>query len=563
QVQYSPSTATVADSGGGVQVHTFVNTDEDIEAARVVSIVRDTLEQSADGRIAILVAARTHVDAIARELTTAGVDFQAIEIEQLRDRPVVQDLMALTRALVHVADRTAWLAVLRAPWCGLTLADLHALAAQSTTTIEEAIARSVATTHDDLFAAGRLSDEGRVRLSRTWPILSAALAERGRWPLRIWIERTWNALGGPATLTRVDDLDDAESYLTRLEQIESVADLDDVARLEEQLFRLFANARFAGAARVEVMTIHAAKGLEFETVIVPGLQRYLPNYNRELLRWARVAGPHGGMVLAPVKPDGGDPDPIYRWIELLERRRVSRERARLLYVAVTRAKRELHLLGNATAKERDGRMVVDEPRRGSMLRMVWGAIETMFWETEPSAPIPAGYRPAPPQKLRRLPIEWRLPRTQLGTPGQASDVVDIEAERPVFDWVSQVSRHVGTLVHRELDRLCRPGMQASPAALGSARTRLLAELAELGVPPDRCAAACERVMAAMERTLADERGRWLLGIDTPLREAASELAISGVVDGQILEGVIDRTFVDESGQRWIVDFKTSTHEGGG
>src|SRR6185312_3131063 len=101
-VQYSPSTATVAESdGGGVQIHRFVNADEDIEAARVVSIVRETLEKSADGRIAILVAARTHVDAIARELATAGVDFQAIEIEQLRDRPVVQDLMALTRALVH------------------------------------------------------------------------------------------------------------------------------------------------------------------------------------------------------------------------------------------------------------------------------------------------------------------------------------------------------------------------------------------------------------------------------------------------------------------------------
>jgi ATP-dependent exoDNAse (exonuclease V) beta subunit len=562
-VQYSPSTATVADTGGDVHVHTFVNADEDIEAAHVVTIVRDSLEQSADGRIAILVAARTHVDAIARELTTTGVDFQAIEIEQLRDRPVVQDLIALTRALVHVADRTAWLAVLRAPWCGLTLADLHSLAGQAGTTIEEALPRALGSTHDDLFAEGRLSDDGRARLARTWQILSAALGERGRWPLRIWVERTWNALGGPATLTRVDDLDDAESYLARLEQIENVADLDDVARIEEQLFRLFANARFAGAARVEVMTIHAAKGLEFDTVIVPGLQRYLPNYNRELLRWTRVAGPQGGMVLAPVKPDGGDPDPIYRWIELLERRRVARERARLLYVAVTRAKRDLHILGNATAKERDGRLVLDEPRRGSMLRMLWGAVETMFWNTEASAPVPAGYKPAPPQKLRRLPIEWRPPRTQLVTPAPVTEVVDIEDERPVFDWVSQVSRHVGTLVHRELDRLCRPGMQASPETLRSASARLLAELAELGVPPDRCAAACERVVAAMERTLADERGRWLLGIDGGIREAASELALSGVVEGQILEGVIDRTFLDESGQRWIVDFKTSAHEGGG
>jgi ATP-dependent exoDNAse (exonuclease V) beta subunit len=55
----------------------------------------------------------------------------------------------------------------------------------------------------------------------------------------------------------------------------------------------------------------------------------------------------------------------------------------------------------------------------------------------------------------------------------------------------------------------------------------------------------------------------LLGIDGRIREAVSELALSGVVDGQILEGIIDRTFVDETGLRWVVDFKTSTHEGGG
>jgi ATP-dependent helicase/nuclease subunit A len=132
----------------------------------------------------------------------------------------------------------------------------------------------------------------------------------------------------------------------------------------------------------------------------------------------------------------------------------------------------------------------------------------------------------------------------------------------VFDWVSLTSRHVGTLVHRELDRLCRSQARL-PTDAQSVRPRLLVELMELGVPPDRCEAACERVVAAIERTLSDERGRWLLGIGGGIQEAASELALSGVIDGQVLEGVIDRTFIDESGHRWIVDFKTSTHEGGG
>ena len=109
------------------------------EAQRVVSIVSEALEQDAQGRIAILVTARSHADVIARELSLARIDFQAVEIERLRERPVVQDLIALTRALVHLADRTAWLAVLRAPWCGASLADLHELSADASRTIDEAL----------------------------------------------------------------------------------------------------------------------------------------------------------------------------------------------------------------------------------------------------------------------------------------------------------------------------------------------------------------------------------------------------------------------------------------
>jgi hypothetical protein len=85
----------------------------------------------------------------------------------------------------------------------------------------------------------------------------------------------------------------------------------------------------------------------------------------------------------------------------------------------------------------------------------------------------------------------------------------------------------------------------------------------LGVPDALQAHAVERVVNAVQNTLQDRRGRWILGIDTTQREAASELALSGVFGGRVINSVIDRSFLDQEGVRWIVDFKTSTHEGGG
>ncbi|MDY6946620.1 MAG: 3'-5' exonuclease, partial [Pseudomonadota bacterium] len=555
-VRYSPSVAALSSMRGGVKVHPSFDKDELVEARQVVKLIRKSLADDPDATVAVLVTARTHVGLIASELHAASIEFQAIEIEALLDRPVVQDLTALTRALLHLADRTSWLAVLRAPWCGLTLNDLHAIVDNDrASTINELLTRALA--HSEL-----LSHEGRERLVRVHSILQAASTQRGRLSLRDWVERTWNALGGPATLHRSQDLDDADAYLRRLDQIEVAGDLEDVARLEEQLDRLFARPRPENRARVEVMTIHKAKGLEFDVVILPALNRLLRGESRELMRWTRIPGHDGGIVFAPIKAAGADADPMYRWIELLERERSARERGRLLYVAATRAKRVLHLLGNVRVKETDDGTVVQEPRSGSMLRLLWPEVKSSFESVVQAKPQQDLFAaaPTPHLRLRRLPLNWQLPAADEAVTANALNVSDLEAQVE-FDWVSQTARHIGTLVHRELDRLVRAG--AGRPAAAPDRARLCAELAELGVPPDRCDAAAERVIAAIGQTLADERGRWLLGLSSRLSEAESELALSGVLQGEIFSGVIDRTFVDERGVRWIVDFKTGSHEGGG
>jgi len=107
---------------GRVDVHAF--SDPLDGATRVVELVK----AAGDAKIAVLVRARSHLGAIVSELKRNKIPFQAIEIDQLSERAVIEDLMALTLALLHPGDRVSWLAILRAPWCGLTLQDLHALA---------------------------------------------------------------------------------------------------------------------------------------------------------------------------------------------------------------------------------------------------------------------------------------------------------------------------------------------------------------------------------------------------------------------------------------------------
>ena len=133
--QFIATKDTVEDEG--VVIHPLViDSEEDSEQAKLseAHYVADLIEQektkNPNQKMAVLVRSRAHL----RELVSVirryypQLQFQAVEIESLNNRQTVLDALSLTRALLHRADRVHWLSILRAPWCGLTLADLHKLA---------------------------------------------------------------------------------------------------------------------------------------------------------------------------------------------------------------------------------------------------------------------------------------------------------------------------------------------------------------------------------------------------------------------------------------------------
>ena len=107
------------------------------EAQIITQLVKQILETNPQQKIAILVRARMHIIPILNQLKKHNIDYRAVEIETLQQKIIIQDLLALTRALLHPADRIAWLAILRAPWCGLTLTELHQLTRNKEKTLWE------------------------------------------------------------------------------------------------------------------------------------------------------------------------------------------------------------------------------------------------------------------------------------------------------------------------------------------------------------------------------------------------------------------------------------------
>jgi ATP-dependent exoDNAse (exonuclease V) beta subunit len=546
-----------------VSIHPGLNKQPAVEAAQVLALVAQAQAVDPEGSIAILVRSRTHLLDIVPALKRVGLKFRAIEIEPLQSRQVVQDLLALTRALAHPADRIAWLAVLRAPWCGATLDDLERL-------LGDAPERTVWDAINDDARLARLSQHGCGRIAHLRDIVGVAWAQRGRARLRRWVEGVWLALGGPACVDDETDLADTGVFFEALEELDDSGALRDFAALEQRIEKLFALPDIEATDRLRIMTIHKAKGLEFDTVILPGLGNQPASDEPRLLTWLeRPRGSHAAeLLLAPLHRAGSDADPIYRYINVLESQRARHEDGRLLYVAVTRARKRLHLLGH-TGVARGGEAPAPRaPHGASLLSHLWPVVVADYVafaaaEGEVASDDDGDVEPALPQGIFRLPAEWRAPALPPAVAWQApvADATN-SVEAVEFEWAGESARHVGTVVHRFLEHIGTQGLANwDRARVATLVPAYRVQLKELGVPAADADALAERVQQALNACLDDPRGRWLF--DTAHMEARSEYALSGVARERVVRVVMDRTFVDADGVRWIVDFKTSTHSGGG
>ncbi|MEY3953313.1 MAG: hypothetical protein RLZZ397_193 [Pseudomonadota bacterium] len=570
-VRFEPAAATRAPlSDAGVHMHPIpsaearestavVDANGVLEAQRVIQIVRQTWTEDRTRSVAVLVRARGHLKSIVEVLRKSAPDlpFQAVEIESLGQRQCILDLVSLTHALHHRADRVHWLALLRAPWCGLLLEDLHRLA------------------HDDHRSTiwrlmnqpkrfEQLSADGQQRLAHVREVLHEALEGQGRMRPRQWIESTWQGLGGPHTLKSERDLLDVQAYFELLDEVD-VGGALDLQALERQLNLLYAAPEPHTSEPIQIMTIHKSKGLEFDTVILPGLHRQPRNDNQPLMIWDKVLLEDGrehlaaGVVRAGNDQDHESPRP-YDLLQAYEKSRSANESKRLLYVAVTRAIRKLHLLAVVESEDPSSAgLAIKPPLQGSLLKWLWPTVETSF-----TAALIAQAAKADLQDDARSLEEfkpWLERLRQVGWPAalapSLNDPVAPSGPAPHHASNMEASPYavdVGVLTHRYLELIAKQGLTTwSESRVQAAQPQQILWFKQKGYNLQKCHQASQEVQQHLLRTLRSERGRWILSAH---ESAASETPFTTWANGQLQQHVIDRTFVHD-GVRWIVDYKTT------
>lgn len=551
-IAYSESVPVEAlrDKGRCV-VYPVFGTSDEAEAVLARDVIRTTLQENPDDTVAVLVRSRTRLPDLLRELRDAGIAYQAIDIDRLSDLPEIIDVLALTRALLHAGDRVAWLAMLRSPWAGLDWTDLHAL-------VEREPAATIPELLQDPSGMARLSADGRAAAERLLRRLAPHRRVQRSATLQGRVEKAWFALGGPALLADENAVANVYHFFDTLAKFEVGGTIPDAAEFLQQLDREHVTSSVS--SRLQVMTMHKAKGLQFDHVLLFGLGRYPAPHRKSVLSWFDVIDEHGveDKVISPIgREDDVDNDPLHQFIERTRQQKDDLERSRLLYVACTRARRSLHLIGNVGVSA-DG-SGFKPPDRRSLLSLLWPIVQTDFEQAfDAAAQTPVDIDPVWVQApLRRLPETWSLPAVSV-PPGSRDGIDAPAASQPVsYEWVGADARLAGTITHRWLQLIGQGRAEVDSDGLNRVRPVSRRWLAELGARDADVESVCDRVESALSGVLRDRQGRWLLS-----GPGEAELALTGRFEGSLQSVVIDRVRVDDDGTHWIVDYKTSSHEGG-
>ncbi len=486
------------------------------EAQTLITLIEAERTKHPLSTMAILVRSRKQLQHIIPLLREKKIPYLGTDIDWLAQLPHIQDVWSLTKTLLMPSNRLSCLAFLRSPWGGFKLQDLHALALDAK--------------HQSLFVAlGRafdnpyLSEDGRLRAHFMHHVFEQAFSQRHSQGLVDWISNTLKQCHADVLLGP-DEQADLEQFWQLLEHYESEEPVLDLAWIESKLHQLY--SKKTTPSKLHIMTIHKAKGLEFDTVFLPGLSAKTAPNQHSLLRYLKLpTEEHLHLwLLSPLRGVYQEHAPIYDYIGMIDEEKSHYEQQRLLYVAVTRAKKRLYLLDHETTA-----------RTGSFRDLLHHQV---FADKTQDAILKTESTPLPPRIF--LPLDFY----------QNTPVIRKESSNHSdFSPLHHTEHLVGIITHEMLQWIGNH----HPKTTNDIPWILITQaLKSRGFDDEDTTRIQKHIEDNLAKLLNCPTGRWIM---KPHQDEHNEYALITQKDGVIITKIIDRTFI-ENGCRWIIDFKT-------
>ena len=256
-------------SGDKVEVVSLWDSDEE---ARMVGERIEQLQRQKEklGEMAILVRTTAQTRAFEERMITLGIPYRVVGGLRFYERQEIRDAIAYMRVLVQPADDLAFERIINLPRRGV--GDV-AMRTMQTSAREQAIPLSMAAAQ--LVSNGIL--KGKLRES-----LSLFFQDLTRWRRslesdgHVVVVSTMLDESGYTGMWQQDKSPDAPGRLDNLKElVRALADFDTLGSFLEHVSLVMENDASAEGERVSMMTLHGAKGLEFDTVFLPGWEEGL------------------------------------------------------------------------------------------------------------------------------------------------------------------------------------------------------------------------------------------------------------------------------------------------
>ena len=414
------------------------------------------------GDMVVLLRAFTHVDTFEEALARADLAPYVVGGRGYWSQQQVEDVIRLLGVIANPLDDEILFGALASPACGVS-ADALWLLRQGARDDEDHPRHVWPAITDATWPAEMPADDAE-RLERFRDVLTGLRAEAPLFALDALVDRVITAFDYDLTILEMKDGPLRMANVRKLMRLAAEYEEHDGRDLrgfldvaEERTRRDdregMAAVQVEGHDGVRVMTVHAAKGLEFPVVAVADMGRGLGMgfQNPDLIvgRLREVGNPAGAPFGMRLPVAAGESLRLWRLIELCDAESAAEveEALRLTYVAATRAQERLILSGTCNLPADD---VPESLRRGhSALQVLLPALRAQGWTGEdgevelPRAPRIGGgetggaaprmrveVQRAGAERAKRLRARFEGPTEPLPVPGGPSAPLLAEAPSP-------------------------------------------------------------------------------------------------------------------------------------